>query len=135
MITLINMKFLDVLYYNYYNFYAKSKMDPTPFLTTTLTLSFSESFLVSGVIDFISTSCYCHSIGKFTMLIITGVILILNYFAYQHNGKAQKIIHDRPKFFTSQSISVWITLFFFFITTSWLFWWPIYSKNILDHCR
>lgn len=127
---------MNLLYYYYFLFYTKVLPDNEPHATTVFTLSLSESFIVNGVLDILLAYLFCFSLNKWSMIIISLLIMGINYLLYSRSGKAKKIIKLKPKVFNSNKLSIVIVILFFVITASFLFWGPIYVKHILEeHCK
>ncbi len=126
---------MKVLYYYYYLFYTKILPENEPHATTIFTLSMSQSFILIGIIDLIITQAFCISIGKGRMIAISLLIMLINYFIYSKSGKNLGIINSKPKFFNSNLLSIIITILFFVISVSVLFWGLVYTKSVLDHCK
>jgi hypothetical protein len=125
---------MKILFYYYYLFYTRILPDDQPYATTVFTLSMSESFVVTSLIDFFFAYFYCILIGKWVMIGITLLIIIINYFYFYRSGKMKEIVKAKPKFYNNHFISVIMTILFFIISCSFMFWGPIYVKNILDGC-
>lgn len=126
---------MNVLYYYYFLFYTKILPDDEPHATTIFTLSLSESFLINVIIDILISYFYCTFISKWTMIVITLFIMVINYFLFYRTGKAKNIIKLKPKIFNSNSLSIVFVILFFIITSSFLFWGPILVKQILANCK
>jgi hypothetical protein len=126
---------MRVFYYYYYLFYTKILSEGKPHATTIFTLSMSQSFILIGIIDLIITQTFCISIGKWKMIGLTLIVILANYFIYGKSGKNLEIINSKPKFFNSNFLSIIITILFFVISVSVLFWGPVYTKNVLAHCK
>lgn len=127
------MHLLNVLYYHFYLFYLK--FDPEPHLTTVLSLSFSQSLVINGTIDIIALKLYCYQIEVWIQFMITVIFIFLNYLIFHRTNRAKQIIKSKPKILNSKALSIIITISFFLITASWLFWGPIYGKHLLDQCK
>jgi len=127
---------MNVLYYYYYLFYSKILRDNEPHLLTTLALSFSISLPFNVISDILLKRYYCITIGKWPMLGALLFILGINYLYFHRTGKAKEIVKTKPMFYSNHRLSILITILFFIITISFLFWGPIYAKYILEHyCR
>lgn len=126
------MKIFNVFYFYYYLFYKKILKDKQPIFTTTFTFSFSISLLVNGIINII----LAHAVGKYfdkwSMISVFLGFLALSYFYYYRKDKATEVIRSKPKIFNSNVLSILLTILFFILTASFLFWEPVYSKNIID---
>lgn len=125
---------MKVLYNYYYLFYTKVLPDDEPFATTLFTLSCSESFLIDFLIRYFLATTSCQSFETWKSVIVFGLILGVNFLIYHKNRKAREIVDKSPKFLQSHALSISATLIFFSLTTSFLFWGPIYIKSILDKC-
>lgn len=129
------MKFFKIFYYNYYLFYLKILKVPDPKITTILALSFSQSLLINGAMDIVALNFFCYEIKVAVQFSILLLIIFLNYFLYHEKGKAYDIIKENPTIGTSKTLSIFVTIVFFLMTTSWLFWGPIYGKYLLSQCK
>lgn len=125
---------INVFYYYYYLFYTKVIPDNQPHATVIFTLSFSLSLLINGLISIIFANIADYNMSKYIMMGIFVAIMIVNYFVFYRTGKGKRLVNEKPKFFKSHRLSIFLTFIFFLITTSFLFWEPIYIKNIL-HAR
>ena len=127
---------MNVLYYYYYLFYTRVLPDDEPHATVIFTLSFSESLLVNYSIDLVGAHLFCKFLlGKWSMIIIFVMIMVVNYLIYHKTGKNKKVVENKPKFFNSNIASIAITGVFFLITTSFLFWMADYLMYVIDQCR
>jgi hypothetical protein len=129
------MKILSTFYYSYYLFYKNILKDPEPHVATILSLSFSESLLMNGLIDIIALKYYCYEIKVIVQFALTILIVFINYFFYHKSGRNKIILKEKPILARSKVFSITITILFFLITASWLFWGSIYGKYLLERCR
>jgi hypothetical protein len=130
------MKVLDVLYYHYYQFYSKVLKDNEPHLLTTLAISASQSFFLNFSINIVWANLYCRTLlDKWGMIFLTIMVIALNYLIFHFTGRAKRVIINSPKLLGSNSFSRTMTLIFFLVTTSFLFWGPIYLRNVFEQCR
>lgn len=129
------MKLLDVLYYHYYLFNTKLVRDSEPFATTNWMLSFNESLLVNGLIDFTLAKLFCIRMALWSLIAIFLLILAINYFYYNRSGRAREIVTEKPLLFGNSKISIWFTILFFLITISWLFWGHFYMNYLMSKCE
>ncbi|TJZ53821.1 hypothetical protein FAZ15_16320 [Sphingobacterium olei] len=53
---------------------------------------------------------------------------------YYLRGRGEDIVKKRPLLFGSKKLSVYVTLLFFLVTFSWLFWGGIYSRHLFENC-
>ena len=127
------MQLLNVLYYHYYLFYVK--FDPNPHFTTVLSLSFSQALVINGAMDIIALKFFCYQIPVWIQFTIVLLFIFLNYLIFHRTNKAKQIIKSKPNILNSKVLSIIITILFFLITVSWLFWGPIYGKHLLDQCK
>ena len=130
------MKILDVFYYYYFLFYSKVLKDDEPHLLTTMVLSFSESLFVNYSINIIGSYIYCeYLLEKWGMISVIVILNGVNYLFYHRTGRAKKIIKSKPKFFDNYNFSLIVTLIFFLITSSFLFWVADYAKYVISNCK
>lgn len=127
---------MNVLYYYYYKFYTRILPDDEPHAAVTFTLSFSESLVVNYLIDFAAAHLLCKFLlGKWSMLLIFVMIMVINYFIYHRTGKNKQVVESKPSFFNSRIASIIFTAMFFLTTTSLLFWMADYLMAVIDGCR
>lgn len=129
------MHFLDVLFYYYYCFYANIFKEKDPGFTTKLAISASESFLIVAIVSMIYSYFSCKKFGRTEFIIITLVVLAINFFVLLKSSREEAIIKKEPKFFNSNTASVIITWIFFLVTTSILFWLNDAVNAIIDNCK
>jgi hypothetical protein len=129
------MHFIYVLYYNYFLFYKKIIKDPEPHFATVLALSFSQSLLLNGILDIAALKWFCYEIAVWVQFSILILIVVINYFILHRTGKIHEILKNKPGIGNSRLLSNYITILFFLVTTSWLFWGPIYGKYLLGLCK
>ncbi len=122
---------IKVFYYYYYLFYKKILKDNEPHLLATLVLNFSMSLLVNGLLDITLAHTIKYALGKWEMISVLVLLLAFFYFSYHRTGKAEKIIKEKPMFFNSNKLSIILTIVFFIVTTSFLFWGSGYVGNVL----
>jgi hypothetical protein len=122
---------IKVLYYYYYLFYKNVLKDNEPHLLTTLALSFSLSLLINGILNIIFAHLLSFAFSRWEMFGLLALILLIFYVTLHRTGKAQKIVDEQPKFFNSHKLSIVITIIFFLITTSFLFWEAGYVGSVL----
>jgi hypothetical protein len=125
-----NSRKMSILYYYYYLFYQRIMKDSEPHLLTTLALSASESFLFITIFQIPLVRFYCINLNIPEMIAILALIILANYIYYHRKGNAVKIIKNKPKFFSSNKFSILITILFFLITSSCLFWGPVYLSQL-----
>lgn len=123
---------MNVIYYYYFLFYAKVLKDDEPHLLTTMALSASEGFALSVTLSILLIKFFCFEMTNFLMFLPTCLFLLFNYFFFYKSGKAIEITKEKPMFFLNHKLSVIITLLFFIITLSFMFWGPIYTKYLLE---
>jgi heme/copper-type cytochrome/quinol oxidase subunit 2 len=122
---------MNVFYYYYYLFYTKLLPDNQPHATVIFTLSFSLSLLINGVLSILAAHISNYAISNYIMIVIFILILTVNYLVFYRTGKGERLVEKKPKFNNSHKLSILLTLIFFLITTSFLFWGPIYIRNLL----
>jgi hypothetical protein len=126
---------MDVIYYYYYLFYCKIVKDDDPHLLTTLALSASEGFALAVSLNIVLIRFFCYQMTKLMMFLPICLFLLFNYFYFNKSGRAKKLVKEKPMFFLNHKLSIIITLLFFMITFSFLFWGGIYTKSLLEfHC-
>ncbi len=131
------MKTLEVLYYYYYVYSIKILKDTEPHATTSFMLSLSETFFVTGIINFVASKYFCYSIltSKWNFISIFLVILLINYLHFQNSGRSRIIAKEKPVLFSSDKYSRVFVFLFWLITTSWMFWVVPLTNHILKQCN
>lgn len=122
---------IKVFYYYYHLFYLKVLPTSDPRLTALLTLSFSLSLLIIGIIGTILAYTVNYALSRYEMVGILVVTLVINYLKYYQHGKAIAIIEEHYMFINNQKWSIIITILFFVFTSSILFWGPDLIRSIL----
>jgi len=127
---------MKVLYYYYYLFYTKILPDDEPHATTVFTLSVSEGFFINGILQIFLARFFCMPLNIWPMIGVLVLLIFLNYFYYQRSGRAKEIVKTKPMFYSNHKFSIVLTLLFFIVTSSFLFWEPVYIKQIMEnYCR
>lgn len=131
------MKLLEVFYYHYFLFYKNILKDTEPHLLATLVLSFSEAMFVNYGVNVIGAHVYCKYLilGKWGMLLVVIVFNGLNYLLFHSNGRAERIVRNKPMLFDNESLSKYLTIFFFLFTASLLFWVADYGMYVVENCK
>jgi uncharacterized membrane protein len=130
------MQLAGILYYYYYYFYTKIIPDNEPHATTIFTLSVSKTFFVWYGSDFLGALFFCRVFFiKWQVILLFIFILSLNYYYFIKIKKAKEIIKTKPILFRSKVIPVVFTLFFFLLSTSFIFWMGDYLLYLLDRCK
>ncbi len=126
----------DVIYYNYYLFYKRFKVETQPELTATFILSISQAFFLNGLLAIIFSYLYCRQLEMWIRIGLIGLIFLINYLIYHKNSRAKLVIDTKPTFLKNKNLSKVLSLMFFIITFSTIFWSPEVIKNILEnHCK
>lgn len=123
---------IKTLYYYYYLFYKKILKDNEPHLLATLVLAFSFSLLLIMAINISMAHLLRMALGHYAMIGINVLMILILYMNLHRTGKAKEIVKEKPMFFKSRTLSIIITLIFFAVTSSYLFWGSIYIGNILE---
>src|SRR5690606_25420742 len=126
---------LHVFYYHYFLYFNKAIKDADPHLRTCLALGASESFLLSGIIQIVSVKYFCYYVDYRILFGIAVVLCAINCWYYMMKRKGEEVIEKKPLFFESKRLSVTLTIIFFIITISYLFWGAIYLEYLLENCR
>ena len=125
---------METIYYYYYLFYTKVIPDDEPHATVIFTLSFTESWLVYGLLQIITVHFFCRSYDKWIGIGIFLGVVIINYFFYSKAGRAKNIIVNKPQIL-NQSFSIAITGFITLVSISYLFWGSFYIRQVLEGCE
>lgn len=129
------MKVLKVFYYHYYQFYTKVIPDNQPNATVIFVLSFVEALLVNAIIEYAMLKFFCIGMGKWPMISVIVVMLVLNYFYYYRSGRFETIIEEKPMFFDNLKLSATFTLGVSLLIISWMIWGAVLGKYILETCQ
>lgn len=123
---------INVFYYYYYLFYTKILPDNQPHATVVFTLGFTFSLILNGIINIVLAYVLAVSLGKWEMIGIFALIIVLLYFAYYNNGKGKRIVIEKPKVFNSNVASILFTAVLFILGILALFLQADITRNILD---
>ena len=127
---------MNLLYYYYFLFYTNIIPDDEPHATTIFTLSLSESFLITGILEIISVNLFCVPFDKWVKMTIFLLIALKNYFLYYKSGKGKEIVIAKPKIFNNKLLSIILVVLFFITTASFFMWEPNYLNQFLEsHCK
>lgn len=127
---------MDVIYYYCYLFYKRILKEDEPHALTVWAIGFGEGFFVSVICDIFLIKFYCAKMDKWLMIGIGAIFLLFNYFYFFKSDKGKRIVISKPTFFGSPKISILITITFFFILISSMFWGAFYSKYLLEtYCK
>ena len=127
---------MDVIYYYCFLFYRKVLKEDEPHATTIWALGFGEGYFISVVCDIVAMRYFCYDIITYFMFPIMGVALLFNYLHFSKSKRSRKIVKEKPVFFGSHKISIILTVVFFVIIISSMFWGPVCSKYLLEtYCK
>lgn len=127
---------MKIIYYYSFLFYKKNLKDDTPYSTTIWALGLAEGFFVSVILNLLVIHFFCINMGKWFMIAIGVICLLINYLYFTKDGRSKKIIKQQPVFLGSPKISILVTTLFYIILISSLFWGPVYAKHLLTvNCR
>ncbi len=91
-----NMRFLEYLFYKYYNFQLRVGNENNAPMMSILFISFVLSFYYLSIDSyyryFISRTSYGHLYGEYTIIIVFGLSFLLFYFLFLHKKKYKKIM-------------------------------------------
>lgn len=127
---------MQTIFFYYYLFYTKVIKDDEPYATTVFALSMSEGFLINFLIQFLFAYFYCILLNIWIMVVVQLLIILINYLYFNKSGRVKKIVKLKPMFFLNHNLSIILTVLFFVITVSFIFWGPIYFKTFLEvNCK
>lgn len=125
---------MDVIYYYYYLFYKQILKDNEPNMLTIMALSASYSFPVAMILQIITIK-NCIVVDTWLMFLFVPFFILINYLYFIRSGRYKIILEKKPKILNSNLFSVFFVVLFFLITISFMFWGPIYAKELLlSHC-
>lgn len=123
---------MKVFYYYYYLFYTKVLPDNQPHATVVFTLSFTLASLINGILNIFLAHLVGIALGKWEMIGIFILVMGINFLFFYRKDKGNGIIKMKPKFFNNQNISILLTAIFVIVSVSFLFWSPIYVRDVLS---
>ncbi|MFC4389776.1 hypothetical protein [Flavobacterium quisquiliarum] len=127
---------MDVIYYYCYLFYKKILKEDEPHALTVWALGAGEGFFVGSIINIFLIRFFCFKMDKWLMIGISVLFLLINYFYFFKSKRSLRIIKEKPLFFGSSKISKILTIAFFVVIISSMFWGAIYAKYLLQtYCR
>lgn len=127
---------MDVIYYYYYLFYTRILKDNEPHLLTILAISATEGFFLNIIFEIVLILYRCIETNIVIWWSIIFLINICNYLYFYKSGRSMKIIKEKPMFFSSRKISIFLTLLFFIVLATSIIWGAILTKYILQtYCR
>lgn len=128
--------FFEVIYYYCYRFYAqKFWHDPTPHITAFLVLGSAVSFFMYTLINICIAYIWHTHLSKGVSIGIGVAIVYGVYLLIFKVGDGLNIIQKKPTLFKNNSISIIITLLFFCLCFSSMFWGSIVTKDIITNGR
>lgn len=130
---ILNTNFMDVIYYYCFLFNVKIIKDNEPYATTVWALGLAEGYFLTVVCDIVSMRYFCFDIIEYFMTPIIGITIISNYIFFNKSKRSRRIIKDKPTFFGSDKISMILTIIFFVVLISSMFWGAICSKYLLQN--
>lgn len=126
---------LNVFYYHYYQFYTKVIPDDQPNATVIFVLSFVEALFLNGILHYLALKFFCADVGKWPMIGVAVMLMVLNYFYYYRSGRFKTIIEEKPMLFDSRKLSATITCGVSLLIISWMFWGAVLGKHLLEKCQ
>jgi len=123
---------MDVLYYYYYLFYKKCKVETQPQLTTISTLSLFITWDIIIPINIISIAFLHISIinrWSFIGLFICVAFTLYMYFIKSKRGL--KIIEQKPMLCSNNNLSIIFTIGFTLLSIVIIIWGAFFSKELL----
>lgn len=126
---------MKTIYYYFYLFYSSALKEFEPHFNARFSISLSQALMVNGILNIIAANLFCKSLNKWEMIGIFVLIFIINSYLIYNSESTKKIIKEKPRFFNNQKLSIILTITFFVLTMSYLFWGSIYIRNILEQCK
>ncbi|KRD11547.1 hypothetical protein ASE21_07515 [Flavobacterium sp. Root901] len=130
-INLNEKNLMDVIYYYYYLFYKKIIKDSEPHLLTIIALSATEGFFLNIILEIILIFYKCTQTNGIIWMGIICLANLFNYFYFYKSKRAIKIVKEKPKFFSSNKISILLTFLFFIFFSASIIWGSILTKFLL----
>jgi hypothetical protein len=132
--TIYTIRFMKVLYYYYYIFYTRVIPDNEPHATVIFTLSFSEGWLINGLLDILMAHSFCKAIPAWFMIMIFFILILVNYLIFSRTKLSKAIVLEKPKFFNNHRLSIFIAGLFALVSVSFMFWGSGYVRSVLEKC-
>jgi hypothetical protein len=123
---------ISVLYYYYYLFYTRILPDDQPHATVVFTLGFTLSLIINCIVNIILAYIANISLGKWEMLGLLAIVLVILYFVYHKNGKGKKIVKEKPMILNN-TVSIIFTILIFILAMLALFLQADITRNILEN--
>jgi len=125
---------LKVIYYYYFLFYIKILSEREPHTVTVFVLSVCEGLILNFFIRVSYTYATCNLYGVSGDIIITALILIVNFYYYLTLKNGIRIIREKPALFKSKKISLFIVVSFFLVCLNLIFSGGYVLQNIRSNC-
>lgn len=123
-----------VFYYYYHMFYSRVLLQPDPHFETILAISAMESLWINGILDTFSVVVYCYKLGKWPMLGVLILLLVVNFKLYGSKSFQNKIVSRKQTIFDSHKLTILIVVVISLLGISWLFWGSFFTRNFLAEC-
>ncbi|RKD92655.1 hypothetical protein BC643_3030 [Mangrovibacterium diazotrophicum] len=104
------MKLFNTIFYHFYLFYKKSKVEDQPISTAIFSMSVTQSFYVVCFVSYYLSLNNLPRMKVTPMVVICSVIIAINFATIYR--KAEKIIDSRPEVY-SKTVSKVISILFF----------------------
>lgn len=129
------MKVFDVLYYYFYLFYDRvlpgGRFDISFNVCSAIAICFA--FIPAFLLDVIILKVYCKTMN--ILLWVVPFAISYYFFNKYYNAKrVKKILKEKPKFFNNHKLTIYIAVFFFLFTLSFMFALGFVGKKILSNC-
>src|SRR5690606_21941362 len=129
------MKFLEVLYYYFYLFYdrvlpgGRFDIHFNVYSSVALCFVYIPAFLLKIII--LKITCKPMNL----ILWMVPFFISMYFFNKYYNPKrVKKILKEKPKFFNNHKLTIYIAVFFFLFTLSFMFALGFVGKKILSNC-
>lgn len=129
------MKVFDVLYYYFYLFYDRvlpgGRFDIHFNVCSAISICFA--FIPAFLLKVIILKITCKQMN----LILWVVPFAISYYffnKYYNTKRVKKILKNKPKFFNNHKLTIYIAVFFFLFTLSFMFALGPVGKKILANC-
>ena len=126
---------MRVFYYNYYLFYKIIGLDADPNLAARLALTFLEALFFRAIVNTFFAYSFCRIVPLYIEFSLVAFFLMINTYYYFTPEKESKIIKSKPSFFSSYPLSVLLSVLFFLVNVSTLFWLFGYLDSIIKNCH
>lgn len=124
----INMKIIDIIYYQAFLFYTKKLKEEDPHFTTTWGVGIAFAFILIFTITSIKDIFFCIDIKTIYLFCFSIIVYIIFHHYFTKNNRRERIIKEKPLFKNSIYLSKLIAILFFSFSIAMMFIGPTLAK-------